>query len=616
MSQPDQKPPQSDLVEEEPTSSLMKINIPFPEEKGEVNLSDNYDSAKHIARGTSSIEDPSNLYDDESEGNSSSSSSFGAGVSESKLSKILKQYRDQWQREDQRMMTTVAQSIFSLKFKQNFERDVETLQMRMNELKEKISIADVVQNELETLHIEIKRAKFDKLDLNLEMSELQNRFNNVLGKVTEFEPEVQTMKNQVLMFKESLEIQNALDMQDHIDRERIALYGSIKNNESQPHFDGTDDGNMMSQQKGVSIANGGVALNLINTCLSCSGQQHILQKAFKLACIYYKPSKVEYQGQKYDRHSLIMQKSRLLDKEYKPQRKEDQSLLKQAEVLKDLLSSAQKRRTVLRSSLLHQSQTSLKNDQVLQERSMVSERTGIDTQHIRFKSSERLLSAQSTDHYQTQSFRNRQISPVQKKETIMPEIISMKNFMQRTQRVPNLSKEVSSHRIVLDDMNSRNEGQETLELPKVRKIVASTMLRTARAPTSHLQDMDYYFSQKQIQGPLPQVRPEISLSVIQRQKELISKRLVNMSALSSTRQKRLAQDSSYASIKDQLYNGTNVYMNPYASKQQIGLNSTQRMDMGSVVQMIMNQQSGGRNKTLTNYSSAGVNLSLSSQQNR
>lgn len=156
-----------------------------------------------------------------------------------------------------------------MKFKQNFERDFETLMERMAELEEKIKITEVVQSELEGLHIDIKRAKMDKLDLNLELSEMQGRFNSVVGKVNGFEGAVRGMGEQVAAFKEALEIQNALDLQDHADRERIAMYGAT--NQREPHLEGQEGENMMGANRGLAVANGGVGLSLVSTCLSCSG---------------------------------------------------------------------------------------------------------------------------------------------------------------------------------------------------------------------------------------------------------------------------------------------------------------------------------------------------------
>lgn len=42
-----------------------------------------------------------------------------------------------------------------------------------------------------------------------------------------------------------------------------------------------------------------------NHCISCSGNVQVVKKAFKLACLAYNSSKVDYRGEKYDRNDLL-----------------------------------------------------------------------------------------------------------------------------------------------------------------------------------------------------------------------------------------------------------------------------------------------------------------------
>ena len=41
-----------------------------------------------------------------------------------------------------------------------------------------------------------------------------------------------------------------------------------------------------------------------------------IHQAFKMACVYYKPSPVLYRGNKYDRRSLIEAKRQMLDADW------------------------------------------------------------------------------------------------------------------------------------------------------------------------------------------------------------------------------------------------------------------------------------------------------------
>lgn len=71
---------------------------------------------------------------------------------------------------------------------------------------EKIKIAEVIQGQLETLHIEIKRSKFDKLDLNIEISELRGQFKGVIEKVRKFDPEIVKLNGDIETLKVFAEI--------------------------------------------------------------------------------------------------------------------------------------------------------------------------------------------------------------------------------------------------------------------------------------------------------------------------------------------------------------------------------------------------------------------------
>ena len=71
---------------------------------------------------------------------------------------------------------------------------------------EKIKIAEVIQAQLETLHIEIKRSKFDKLDLNIEISELRGQFKGVIEKVRKFDPEIEKLNGDIETLKVFAEI--------------------------------------------------------------------------------------------------------------------------------------------------------------------------------------------------------------------------------------------------------------------------------------------------------------------------------------------------------------------------------------------------------------------------
>lgn len=59
------------------------------------------------------------------------------------------------------------------------------------------------------------------------------------------------------------------------------------------------------------------ALKFSDTCVSCSGQVNFLQKALKLACLSYKPSKILFEDQVYSRKELLEKREENLSHQQK-----------------------------------------------------------------------------------------------------------------------------------------------------------------------------------------------------------------------------------------------------------------------------------------------------------
>ena len=68
----------------------------------------------------------------------------------------------------------------------------------------------------------------------------------------------------------------------------------------------------------------------------------MIQKAFKIACLKYRPSLVPFKGQNLDRTELILKKQELLkDVHHHSDNAEDfNALQKQANALKDLIATS------------------------------------------------------------------------------------------------------------------------------------------------------------------------------------------------------------------------------------------------------------------------------------
>merc|ERR1712217_228599 len=114
-----------------------------------------------------------------------------------------------------------------------------------------------------------------------------------------------------------------LDMQDDQDRKSIALFG-IKGNENQkersktcslPELNGVGGRNSALSPRTPAAPPAPAAVPVMTIdkrCLSCSGSAATVLAGFKLACLQYAPSPVEYQKVTYSRSELIRLRMDLL----------------------------------------------------------------------------------------------------------------------------------------------------------------------------------------------------------------------------------------------------------------------------------------------------------------
>ena len=113
-------------------------------------------------------------------------------------------------------------------------------------------MVESLKAELESMTIDIKRAKYDKLDLKIEFKQVVEKNEVIERRLDRLEPEIEGILIKFNRLKNTLEIQNALDMQDHIDRERISLFG-VMNHGEHNYPDGAESYNIMG--KGVKMQN-------------------------------------------------------------------------------------------------------------------------------------------------------------------------------------------------------------------------------------------------------------------------------------------------------------------------------------------------------------------------
>jgi len=201
-----------------------------------------------------------------------------------------------------------------------------------NRVKESTVQAESLVKENRTDMEELNRKrKRDKTSVDIEMNHLKKR----LGDANEnSEAVLRGMEHlwQVLsMMLEGERVQNALELQDSVDRKRIALMGVKDDDLSLSRNYGSTPQRPRPEARGVAqeraaTAPGGAKpkkgkqnqpiVSVDTRCLSCSGQAPLVMSAFKMACLQYTPSKVDYQTQAYDRHDLLQHRQTLIRKAY------------------------------------------------------------------------------------------------------------------------------------------------------------------------------------------------------------------------------------------------------------------------------------------------------------
>jgi chromosome segregation ATPase len=132
--------------------------------------------------------------------------------------------------------------------------------------------------------------KRDHNDNNNEFSKIHQQAENFTIIQENQLRKLDTMQNVLSKIHEFLKIGIALQYQDEIDREAIALIG-YKETKTKTAKPGT--------------AFGRASVSLDKQCISCSGQVNLITSAFKIACLAYTPSLVFYKDSSFTRIELL-----------------------------------------------------------------------------------------------------------------------------------------------------------------------------------------------------------------------------------------------------------------------------------------------------------------------
>lgn len=210
-------------------------------------------------------------------------------------------------------------------------QSISGLDARVTDAASKASaLASEARSEVEELN---RRRKRDKTSSDNELKALKKRLGGVFDNSDMVLRGIEHIYKVMQMMLESDLMQCSVELQDTVDRKRIALMG-VKDDQTAlsrtTHADPQKprpEVQMRSTSAGPGTFNrgahnqGGAAtarhaqepiVRVDNRCISCSGQAPLVLSAFKMACLQYNPSPVDHEGSQHDRSDLLDSRHRLL----------------------------------------------------------------------------------------------------------------------------------------------------------------------------------------------------------------------------------------------------------------------------------------------------------------
>jgi len=199
-------------------------------------------------------------------------------------------------------------------FKDETQRQVHRVQHEVNISQQQAdSTVKKVTSDLDELHRVRNREKSNR---ELLASTVQEQLHRVSSSSEAVAKGLEHLNNVMWIVLQSERASSALDMQDDLDRAKVALmgYGTSKTGPgggARPRP--RSKGGASSDHADHSGAGAAPVISVDNRCMSCSGQaQHVLS-GFKMACLQYAPGSVPFAKKMYSRPELLDLRQKLLD---------------------------------------------------------------------------------------------------------------------------------------------------------------------------------------------------------------------------------------------------------------------------------------------------------------
>lgn len=196
----------------------------------------------------------------------------------------------------------IEAAVYDMKKEIANEREVLKAKFESN----KIYLQKYVENIQKDLEEELIKRNRDKANFNMKISQLDTKFNEFKNHYSEHENNSEDLVQAINRLNQIAQINYAMELQDEIDREKLALMG---------YKDETVLNSGKKTTTDTKSRNTNAYVSLDKQCLTCSGQSSVVMKAFKIACLAYKPSPVNFpekSSKTYSRLDLIDLKGNIL----------------------------------------------------------------------------------------------------------------------------------------------------------------------------------------------------------------------------------------------------------------------------------------------------------------
>jgi len=166
---------------------------------------------------------------------------------------------------------------------------------------------NIMSEQQSVIEDEGRKRKRDRSTVDVEIKSIQQRLGGIFDSHVKITNGFENLQNIVGKLLGAARMQCAVDVQDTEDREKVYLLGmrddSHRDESVAPVSPGRSPGKVQSslRQKRQELP----IIKVDQRCLACSGSAPTVLSCFKMACLQYNPSQVNFQENTYSRFELL-----------------------------------------------------------------------------------------------------------------------------------------------------------------------------------------------------------------------------------------------------------------------------------------------------------------------